>query len=69
MSAPEVVSLDRTEVAVPEVEGRAVLGVVRDVGRQGRVPPGVPGERANRRPRRRVQQRQEWSPAMKRTWE
>lgn len=61
MSAPQVIALNRTEVAIPEVEGHVVLGVRWDVGRVTRVPPGVPGEGAYRRAWRWVQHAEQWS--------
>lgn len=49
MSAPQIATLNRTEVAVPQVKRRTVLSVARYVRRVGRVPPRVPGERADGR--------------------
>lgn len=59
VSAPEVVALDRAEVAVPQEEGRALLGVLGYVGGVARVPPGVPREGAYGRVRRGLEHVQE----------
>ena len=49
MPAPEVIALDRAEIAVPQEEGRAVLSVGGDVWRVARVPPRIPREGADGR--------------------
>lgn len=51
MSAPQVVTFNRTEVAIPQIERCAVLSIARNIGCVTRVPPWVPGERTDGRHR------------------
>lgn len=48
MSAPQIITLNWTEVAVPQVEWCAILSVTRDIRRIARVPPWVPGKHTDR---------------------
>lgn len=59
MSGPQVATLDRAEVTVSQVKGRAELSVARDVGRVARIPPWVSGERADGCHRGRFQEIEE----------
>lgn len=49
MSAPQIVTFNWTEVAVPQIKRCAVLSVARNIGCVTRVPPWVPGERTDGR--------------------
>lgn len=49
MSAPQVATLNRTEVAVPQKERGASLSIARNIRSIARIPPWVSGESTDRR--------------------
>lgn len=56
VSAPQIGTFNRTEVAVPQIERCAVLSIARNIWCVTRVPPWVPGERTDRCHRWRFQE-------------